>query len=90
MLFLLTTAQTLNGLFLTEGIIMGLNRSFAMRRSLLVGSNYVNIDVSAYSDIKVQSAPYTNIDESAYSDTGVQSAPYTNIDIDMFDDPPPP
>ncbi len=68
MLFLLTTAQTLNGLFLTEGIIMGLNRSFAMRRSLLVGSNYVNIDVSAYSDIEVQSAPYTNIDIDMFDD----------------------
>jgi hypothetical protein len=47
---------------------MGLNRSFAMRRSLLVGSNYVNIDVSAYSDIEVQSAPYTNIDIDMFDD----------------------
>jgi hypothetical protein len=68
---------------------MGLNRSFAIRRSLLIGGNYVNIDISAYSDIGSKTAPYVNIDISAYSDIGNKTAPYVNIDQGVFDDPSP-
>ena len=68
---------------------MGLNRSVAMRRSLLIGGNYVNIDIAAHSDIGNRTAPYVNIDIAAHSDIGNRTAPYVNIEQGFFDDPPP-
>ena len=47
---------------------MGLNRSVAMRRSLLIGGNYVNIDIAAYSDIGNRTAPYVNIEQGFFDD----------------------
>jgi hypothetical protein len=46
---------------------MGLNRSVAMRRSLLIGGNYVNIDIAAYSDT-ANTAPYVNIEQGFFDD----------------------